>query len=66
MSAAMRQDADSVAQRKATLQEDLDRMLRWRGPVTEVRRLVAELDRLDFQMRDGMTRADCGQDRLAG
>jgi hypothetical protein len=31
---------------EATLQRDLDRMLTLRGPVTEVRRLVAALDRV--------------------
>lgn len=32
--------------RQAALQRDLDRMLALRGPVTEVRRLVAALDRV--------------------
>ena len=32
--------------RHALLERDLDRMLALRGPVTEVRRLVTELDRV--------------------
>ncbi len=42
-------DPVHVARLKAALERDLDRLLQWRGPVTEVRRLVAELDRLDAQ-----------------
>ena len=43
--------------RKRALERDLDRMLELRGPVTEVRRLVADLDRVAVElarsMRDG-------------
>ncbi|NKC33783.1 hypothetical protein [Falsiroseomonas selenitidurans] len=39
-------DAARVAELRAALQRDLERMLEWRGPVTEVRRLLAEIDQL--------------------
>ncbi|WP_203074857.1 hypothetical protein [Falsiroseomonas ponticola] len=43
--------------RKRALERDLDRMLELRGPVTEVRRLVADLDRVAAELarslRDG-------------
>ena len=43
--------------RKRALERDLDRMLELRGPVTEVRRLVADLDRVAVELarsiRDG-------------
>ncbi|MDO9502646.1 hypothetical protein [Falsiroseomonas sp.] len=42
---------------KAALERDLDRLLEWRGPVTEVRRLVAELDHLDAQFQRASSRA---------
>lgn len=50
-------DPARVATLKAALQRDLDRMLEWRGPVTEVRRLVAELDHLDAQFQRAAGRA---------
>lgn len=50
-------DPAYVATLKAALERDLDRMLEWRGPVTEVRRLVAELDQLDAQFQPASTRA---------
>lgn len=36
--------------RKRALERDLDRMLELRGPVTEVRRLVADLDRVAAEL----------------
>ncbi|MGK7861702.1 hypothetical protein [Falsiroseomonas sp. E2-1-a4] len=50
-------DPARVAALKAALERDLDRMLEWRGPVTEVRRLVAELDHLDAQFQRATARA---------
>jgi len=50
-------DPARVAALKAALERDLDRMLEWRGPVTEVRRLVAELDQLDAQFQRASARA---------
>jgi hypothetical protein len=41
----MTQDPVILARRRA-LQRDLDRLLESRGPVDEIRRLVAELDLL--------------------
>ena len=50
-------DPARVAALKAALERDLDRMLEWRGPVTEVRRLVAELDQIDAQYRRASDRS---------
>jgi len=50
-------DSARVAALKAALERDLDRLLEWRGPVTEVRRLVAELDHLDAQFQRASSRA---------
>jgi Tfp pilus assembly protein PilO len=40
----------SLRARKKALERDLDRMLELRGPVTEVRRLVADLDRVAAEL----------------
>ena len=50
-------DPARVAALKAALERDLDRLREWRGPVTEVRRLVAELDHLDAQFQRASNRA---------
>ena len=39
-------DSSRLTQRRAALERDLDRMLELRGPVDEIRRLVAEIDLL--------------------
>lgn len=59
-------DPARVAALKAALERDLDRMLEWRGPVTEVRRLVAELDHLDAQCQRASSRtANPARDHMA-
>ncbi|MGX9964941.1 hypothetical protein ACVFYP_16550 [Roseomonas sp. F4] len=59
-------ESHQVARLKAALEEDLERMLRWRGPVTEVRRLVSELDRIDQQQGQASSRAGGrGHDHMA-
>ena len=65
--AAQTPEAIQVARLKAELEEELERMLRWRGPVTEVRRLVAELDQIDLLLGRASARAGSrGHDQMAG
>ncbi|MBU8545622.1 MULTISPECIES: hypothetical protein [Roseomonadaceae] len=65
--AAQTAEAVQVARLKAALEEELERMLRWRGPVTEVRRLVAELDQIDLLLGRATARAGShGHDQMAG
>jgi hypothetical protein len=47
-------EAARLAARKAALQRDLERMLALRGPVSEVRRLVADLDRVAEELARSM------------
>lgn len=45
--------------RKRALERDLDRMLELRGPVTEVRRLVADLDRVAVELAKELRLREC-------
>jgi len=49
-------EASLLAARKAALKHDLERMLTLRGPVTEVRRLVEDLDRATAELAEAMRR----------
>ena len=56
-------DAARLAARRASVARQLDLMIDVRGPVTEVRRLIADLDRISDDLAQTLRGADGHQQR---
>jgi hypothetical protein len=51
-------EAARIAARRANVARQLDLMIDVRGPVNEVRRLIADLDRISADLAQAMREAD--------
>ena len=58
MDNAVPEEAARIAARRANIARQLDLMIDARGPVTEVRRLIADLDRISADLAQALRVAD--------
>ncbi len=63
MSVTSRQDATHLAARKAEIARQLDLLMEMRGPVAQLRSLVADLDRIADDLADALRQGGGAQQR---